>query len=53
VGNTALTYDIPWHIMHHVAKHGLAQHLPFTYLTDKAIARSAHTGDNNEVINLN
>jgi hypothetical protein len=52
VGNTTLTYDIPWHIMHHVAKHGLAQHLPFTYLTDKAIARSDHAGDNDEVINL-
>jgi hypothetical protein len=52
VADTSLTYDIPWTILHHVAKHGLAQHLPLTYLTDKAIKRSAHIGDGDEVINL-
>jgi hypothetical protein len=49
---TDVTYDIPWKVANYVAKYGLSQHLPLTYLTDKALNRPAQAGDSDEVINL-
>jgi hypothetical protein len=47
-----LHFDIPWKIANLVQKHGLAQHLPLTYLTDKAVRQSSLAGDSDEVIGL-
>jgi hypothetical protein len=47
-----ITYDIPWKVANYVAKYGLSQHLPLTYLTDKALNGTVQAGDGDEVINL-
>jgi hypothetical protein len=46
-----LNFDIPWKIANHLKKHGMLQHLPLTYLTDKAIRNSAQRGEADDVLN--